>query len=247
MEYKRAPKKRVLKKIVRARVVPSTTLVSSTRLGVPSRPRSFTSLNSVITRPPVINVKHHTKLLFNEDVIVGAVAGASNAYVFSANGLYDPNITGAGHQPMGFDQLMLLYEHYTVLGGKITVSFANQTVAEGGYIGLAIFPDATVETTPTKMVENGLIRRSYIAPNAGNPKSQVTMTMPFTIAKINGVTRSIIGDDLYRGDIASNPTEQTYLHCFVYNPSTANLITVHISVLIEFDAWFTEPRKLAQS
>jgi len=161
--------------------------------------------------------------------------------------MYDPNITGVGHQPMSFDQLMLMYEHYTVIGGKITVDFCSQSATEQGFVGIGLFPDSSVETVATKLLENGMLRYSYLAEANGDSKSHVQLTLPFNIAKLNGVSRPIIGDALYRGDVAANPTEQTYLHMFAYNTATINTLNVQVNVLIEFDAVFTEPRKLAQS
>jgi len=230
------------KRVVRAKTAQRYPLVRM----APSRESNFRPLN-VLTRPPVLSMKHRSKLLYNDNRTISPSAAASTAYVFSANGLFDPDITGAGHQPMGFDQLMALYEHYTVTSGKITVSFVNESATENGYVGIGLFPDSSVETVPTKLVENGLLVRSYIAANAGNSKSQITLTIPFNIAKINGRPGNIVGDDLYRGDSASNPTEQTYLHCFAYNLSSTSAMTVRMDFLIEYDAVFTEPRKLAQS
>jgi hypothetical protein len=51
-------------------------------------------------------------------------AGTLASYVFSANGLYDPNITGSGHQPKGWDQLIALYDHAIVESARIDVKFA---------------------------------------------------------------------------------------------------------------------------
>ena len=40
--------------------------------------------------------------------------------VFSMNGLFDPNITGIGHQPMYFDNYMGIYGRYRVNRAYIT-------------------------------------------------------------------------------------------------------------------------------
>jgi len=199
-----------------------------------------------LARPPVIAVSHRSKLIYNESQVINPTGAAATAYVFSANGLYDPNITGLGHQPMGFDQLMLLYEHYTVLSAKITVSFQNETAAEQAHVGIALFPDASIETNHSKLIENGLLKRTWVSPPLSG-MSQKWLTHKVDIAKLNGVPKSIVGDASYRGDVASNPTEQSYFHIFGFNLSTVNAVRVFLDVTIEYDAVFTEPRKLAQS
>lgn len=40
-------------------------------------------------------------------------------YVFRLNSLYDPDLTGTGHQPYGFDQYAALFNRYKV--DKVTV------------------------------------------------------------------------------------------------------------------------------
>jgi len=247
MEYKRS-KSRVPKRVVRAKVAKRYPMVKQPQLVVraPSRVNNFRPLN-ILTRPAILALKHRGKLLYSDSRLISPSATNSTAYVYSANGLYDPDITGAGHQPMSFDQLIAMYEHYTVQSGKITVDFVNETVGESGFVGIGLFPDSSVETGYTKLLENGMLRYSYIAKATGDSKSHCQLTIPFNIAKINGRQESIVGDDLYRGDAASNPTEQTYIHVFAYNNATVNTINVRCNVLIEFDATFTEPRKLVQS
>jgi len=235
-------KGRVPKRVTRARTAQRYPLVRN----APSRAENFRPL-SILSRPPVLSIKHKSILLYSDNRLITPTAGAATAYVYTANGLYDPDVTGIGHQPMGYDQLMSLYEHYTVLQGKITVCFVNESAVETGFVGIGLFPDSTIETNPAKMIENGLLNHGYIAPRNGDSKSQITLTVPFNIAKVNGRTGSIVGDDLYRGDGSANPTEQTYLHVFAYNLATANAMAVRCNVLIEFEAVFTEPRKLAQS
>jgi len=231
------------KRVVRARAAARYPLVR----GAPSRAYNFRPLN-ILARPPVLALKHRAKLLYSDNRVVTPTGANSAAYVYIANGLYDPDITGGGHQPMGFDQLMALYEHYTVLQAKITVSFVNESTTETGYVGIGLFPDNTVETIPSKLIENGLLNHSYIAERNGNSKSQVSLTIPVNIARINGRPASaIVGDEIYRGDITKNPTEATYFHVFAYNLATLSNMAVRVNVLIEYDAVFTEPRKLTQS
>jgi hypothetical protein len=53
--------------------------------------------------------------------------GAPTNYIYSCNNLYDPNVTGVGHQPRGFDQLMALYDHFVVISAVAEVTFYNGT------------------------------------------------------------------------------------------------------------------------
>lgn len=46
---------------------------------------------------------------------------------FSANSLWDPNVTGVGHQPMGRDEVATLYQNYHVSGGEIEVTYYSAT------------------------------------------------------------------------------------------------------------------------
>ncbi len=46
-------------------------------------------------------------------------------YVFRLNSLYDPDLTGTGHQPYGFDQFAALYSRYKVDRVHIDVLFTT--------------------------------------------------------------------------------------------------------------------------
>lgn len=47
--------------------------------------------------------------------------GTPEYYLWGANNAYDPDHTGTGHQPMGFDQMAEVYGSYAVVGSKIHV------------------------------------------------------------------------------------------------------------------------------
>ena len=135
MEYKSRSRSaygsRVPKRVVRAKVAKRYPLVRQPQIVVraPARVNNFRPLN-ILTRPAILALKHRGKLLYSDNRVITPTAAAATAYVYSANGLYDPDITGAGHQPMSFDQLIGMYEHYTVQSGKITVNFVNENANE---------------------------------------------------------------------------------------------------------------------
>ena len=67
-----------------------------------------------------------TKLTYSSNVSINpGAAGTPAAYVYRANGLYDPDLTGGGHQPRGYDQFTPMYNHWTVVGAKVTVLSAG--------------------------------------------------------------------------------------------------------------------------
>lgn len=55
------------------------------------------------------------------------------SWTFAANSLYDPDATGGGHQPMGFDQLSLMYNRYSVLSSWIIVHVSNLQGSQNVY------------------------------------------------------------------------------------------------------------------
>lgn len=50
-----------------------------------------------------------------------ALPGTPEFYLYGANNGYDPDHSGTGHQPMGWDQMAAIYGDYAVVGSKITI------------------------------------------------------------------------------------------------------------------------------
>lgn len=178
------------------------------------------------------------------DVQYNITSGALSAgnYVYSANGLWDPNVTGVGHQPMGFDQMMVFYNHYTVTRAKIIVDFRSQTAGLGGFASIATRADSTTLTDPQRIIEAGFVDYCPLtAPVAASPYSVRRLTRTVDIADFGGLVAVLDNPD-YRGNSAANPVEQSYFHLSYWNDETAAAIACIFTVLIEFEAVFTEPR-----
>jgi len=176
----------------------------------------------------------------------GNLAGASGAVatqVYTANGLFDPDITSTGHQPMGFDQMMVSYNHYYVTSAKIIVNFKN--VGTGmPQCSISVDPDATPITVPDRITEFGMVNETTCE-SKGVSGSVKTLEQLVSIRKAQGVKDVLDVTDL-SGTAAANPTEQTYFHVQIWD-NAAVTTNVNFDVVIEYHAIFTEPRVLTES
>ena len=77
-------------------------------------PRVFGFPNSIITT-----------LKYVDTYLLVSTAGAVTYQVMSANGIFDPDLTSTGHQPLYRDNYAAIYDVYTVLGSKCIVRYAN--------------------------------------------------------------------------------------------------------------------------
>jgi len=174
----------------------------------------------------------------SSSIITGT--STNNAYVFAANGLYDPDITSTGHQPMGFDQMMAFYNHYTVLSTKIRVIASNSSNALITMFGVSLSGTSTVTSSVQQLVEaGGLVSRllGYV----GQEGSKSTFVASVNIAAFQGVDDPLDDPNL-RGDVASNPAELVYFHLNTWNPTSATQVTSTFQVYLDFDVVFQEPR-----
>lgn len=188
-----------------------------------------------------------TVLRYAESLITinGGAAGTSDAYVFSANGAYDPNITGTGHQPRGFDQYMGLYTYYVVVAARITVKY-SPAVAEtiNQMIGLTPLAVATENTDPKDYMEQQGCVWDFLRP--GTSGASKTLKVEVDLKNWFGV-KSPTDDDLIRGDNAQNPARQLYFHVWAAAIQSSDPSAVDANVIIEYDTIFFTPNQPVSS
>lgn len=170
-------------------------------------------------------------------------SGASSAgtYVFSANGCFDPDITGSGGQPMGFDQMNVFFNHYTVLRSRIRVVFMTNSTNLRVTAALSTSGSSTAVTSIETLVENGDLTFQVLE-YAGAFGGTATLKRAVDVGRFQGIPLTINDPDM-RGDSASNPAEQVYYHLSVWNSASATVVTCDFQALIEYDVIFHEPRK----
>lgn len=138
-------------------------------------------------------------------------AGVFNSYFFSANGLFDPNSTGTGHQPMYYDQLVALYNHYVVVGAKCVFKFTPTGVTTQSIRACCTLEDqGSLSATSLDMLgENTQARGQFFLPAGNNVAGR--RTLKYSAKKMFG--KSIMANSNLRGSASTNPSEGAFF-CF---------------------------------
>ncbi len=201
-----------------------------------------------------VSVRKRAQLYYESGLgLTAPTSGNVVTYFFSANGMFDPNITGTGHQPIGFDQMMLMYEQVTVVASSIQVTF-NLGTGLSVNCGVALYPDASGLTNPSQLVENGLLR--YIPITSGsntfqNQHMRTVVRLDCDVARYFGRkgVRVLLNDDNLYTTAAANPVEQVYFGVVAWqiSPDGTTTTTIGFDAIIEYDCIYWEPRKLTES
>lgn len=210
-----------------------------------AKKRTLTASKYIMTRalqvrkqfPAPPKLRTTCRYFGNFKSINGGLGGTADTVVFSANGMWDPDITAVGHQPVGFDQFMALYDHYTVLGAKITAFYRN--AAAQPYICYLAVRDTNVTSTDSRvLIENGYVDFQVID-GTGNDRAMCTLKQNVDIGKFLA-RNDPLSDPQLKGSSSANPTEGVFFHVggFAFNNEDAG--AVQINVVIEYDVVFHE-------
>jgi len=181
-----------------------------------------------------LNIKHR----YFDQVTLSPGAGTNAINVYSANGLFDPNITGVGNQPRGFDQIMPLYDHYSVIYARCTVKFYSTSPV---VVGIAVRDRATTVSNLDDYMEGRNIHSTMVTDSNWR-----TVTFSLNLSKFLG--RKVLQEDDCRGSVSANPAEQAYFHIFGHSSASGgDPGLIDCQVLIDYTTVYTEPVTPGQS
>lgn len=175
------------------------------------------------------------------------VGGTTAARIFSANGLYDPDVTGTGHQPLGFDQMQALFNEYLVLGSKIQLKMWNSSTATAlQFVGVRHSNSTTVSGTYTDLVENGAMKYRNLTPVSAGGKSYAMIVHQCNPGKMQGV-KDLRDEVSLRGVGNTNPSSEYYWQIFAGATAGQDTGPVYCQVVLEYIALWMIPQNVAQS
>jgi hypothetical protein len=201
---------------------------------------------AIIRRPFPLSATRSLRYCDNIQINAGTVTAAS--WLFSANNIYDPDLTGTGHSCLGFDELMTVYDHWTVIGSKIKVKFmssSSDVALSSNIVGVYLNDDTVGSSTVSTLQEQPDVTWSTLGPADGGHGVK-TLSYKFSAPKYFH-KKAIVGNALYRGDNLTSPTEQAYYNLFAASNFASDAAIVTACVQIDYIVVFTEPRTLSQS
>lgn len=182
---------------------------------------------------------------YNEVQTHTSNSGTPGFFKYVCNGMYDPNNTGVGGQPYYFDQMSAIYDHYTVIGSKITVKVVPVTVPAVAFrISLSQNDDATQTNNTVSGTAEQSSGSVFIFP-AGATDTVKSLTNRWSAKKTFG--GSVLGNDNLQGSISANPSELTIWSVGIQAMDTISTISVYLEINIEYIAIWEEIKDIAQS
>lgn len=197
--------------------------------------------SSIQTMNPLIAPdRARVKLKYIQTVGMNSYLGALDTQEFWGNGVYDPDKTGTGSQPTGYDQWAALYDKYTVVASSIK-TYVVDVQGDGGdneTLLLAILPVTENSFTPTDINEVAALpygKFAQIYPqtdgNPGAPSNTVRSYM--STEKIFGlVERAALIERNFSSATTASPNQGWYWTIFMQsaNGTTSNQPDVYFEI-----------------
>ncbi len=199
----------------------------------------------VIPYPAITPDQVFVKLKYNTAINLVSGTGTFISHTFRGNGLFDPDQSGAGGQPRGYDQWSAMYTRYTGLACKITVRVIPH-VNQGGPCILGVVPTDT--SSPFTDIES-IIESPYSKTAMLNNKtvSPQTMTASLTTKRKFGYHTGILQEDDLSANVTALPAEQWYWFLGFENIPQPTNLDVTVDVQLEYSVRFFDRKDLGNS
>lgn len=183
--------------------------------------------------------RYITKMKYSEAYSLSAI----NAYTqqMRLNGLQDPNITGVGHQPYGFDQLAGIYNRYRVIATSYVINAYSGT--DPIRVGCLPFNDASNISGISELCENPRAKFIVQFPQGATKTLKGKVSMPSLAGRSKA---QYMADDRYQSDITTNPLEVLGLYITGASMTDAN-VNITLTVTMEYTVEWFDAKAIDQS
>lgn len=203
---------------------------------------------SIINRgPSIIPSTYSTKLRYVNTTTINSTLGAIGINQYRGNSLFDPDFSGTGNQPMGFDQLSAFYNKYRVLGCLAELQWTSSDTTQMDDMVLL----ATNESTITGGSDNGQRGEyPYAKRKIGSSlqSGKQSLSMYLSTAQITGASKQKVRtDDAYSATTIANPLNPWFWTVSYQSFNRASSQTIYYTIKLTYYCSFFERGNLVQS
>lgn len=197
---------------------------------------------SIIKSPSSLPDRMFVKLKY-ADVYTLTSTTSIATQIMRGNGMYDPDQTGVGHQPLGFDEWQAFYKKFYVIGSSIKASCQ-------GYLnnqGIISLRPQLVTTTGTVISTELEKPRTQYRMITGGDRPKIIKAYQNTLAQF-GRPKQEFGDLEFTGTMASSdPPQVWYWVISSQNADESTSCSINVAVEVVYYAMLTDRVRLTQS
>lgn len=183
--------------------------------------------------------RYITKMKYSETFTLNL----ANSYtqVMNLNSLFDPNSTGVGHQPYGFDQLAGIYNRYRVISTSYVVNAYNGSNA----IRYAVLPCNQLPpiNNVSEVCENSRAKFRVQLPGGSTTVIKGKAYLPALMGRTKA---QYMADDRFQAQVTAGPAELALLY-ITSQTLTDGTVDTQLSVTMEFTVEWFDPNPIDQS
>lgn len=199
-----------------------------------------TRVNAGLGFPKQMIMKHR----YSELIPLTSTGGSPSQYLFSCNGMFDPNITGTGHQPYYFDQMAALYNHYLVIGSKCKFQLSPQ-VNSHGPIAVTVYVNDDTSRGNNNPALQAEYQSARFLMSGETVTNSIKRTLKWSAKKTFG--GSVMANTELQGTSGANPTEQSYFNIDFVAADLTSTVSCVLWVEIEYIAIWKEIQDIGPS
>lgn len=200
------------------------------------RRKQVTNVNRSLTP---FAARYITKMKYSQIALFSLTNGYSQ--VMNLNSVFDPDRSGVGHQPYGFDQLSPIYNRYRV----IACSYVINAYSGSDPIRFGVLPSNEIPPIGdmNELCENPRSRWTIQLPNGSTQTVKGSVSIP----SLCGRTKSqYMADDRYQALCTANPQELALLSIYAQSLAGVN-VNVNVTITLNYTVEFFDPHPIDQS
>lgn len=205
--------------------------------------------NTLICRQFILPDCYVTKLKYVETIVGNTVSPATaDTYQFRLNSIFDPNFSGTGHQPMGHDQLIELYNKYHVYGVNVKHTVINYATNPIKFVAF----NQHAQSVNTVSIDHNVEKANenlIIITGAGSGRNTFVYNRYADLAAFSGLDRdSYFDTEAFGAVVGANPDDVIYHTWHALDPKLAThnyTVTTELTMYVRFTDRKT--KQLAQS